>query len=51
MEMNEEGKLIVDPQKMMNDGYGDIGKVIGFIIARFVEKNGSASSRSGRRAG
>ncbi len=38
MELNEEGKLIVDPQKMMNDGYGDIGKVIGFIIARFVEK-------------
>lgn len=38
MDMNEEGKLIVDPQKMMNDGYGDIGKVIGFIIARFVEK-------------
>ena len=35
---NEEGKLIVDSQKMMNDGYGDIGKVIGFIIARFVEK-------------
>ena len=38
MEMNEEGKLIVDPQKMMNDGYGDIGKVMGFIIARYVEK-------------
>ena len=28
----------MDPQKMMNDGYGDIGKVIGFIIARFAEK-------------
>ena len=38
MELNAEGKLIVDPQKMMNDGYGDIGKVIGFIIARFAEK-------------
>ena len=38
MDLNEEGKLIVDPQKMMNDGYGDIGKVMGFIIARFVEK-------------
>ena len=38
MELNAEGKLIVDPQKMMNDGYGDIGKVIGFIIARYVEK-------------
>ena len=33
-----EGKLIVDSQKMMNDGYGDIGKVMGFIIARYVEK-------------
>ena len=38
MEYNAEGKLLVDPQKMMNDGYGDIGKVIGFLIARFVEK-------------
>lgn len=38
MEYTAEGKLIVDPQKMMNDGYGDIGKTIGFIIARFVEK-------------
>ena len=39
MDYNAEGALIVDPQKMMNDGYGDIGKVIGFVIARFVEKN------------
>ncbi len=39
MDSNAEGKLIVDPQKMMNDGYGDIGKMIGFILARFVEKN------------
>ena len=38
MDMTAEGKLVVDPQKMMNDGYGDIGKVMGFIIARFVEK-------------
>ena len=38
MDMNAEGKLIVDPQKMMNDGYGDLGKMIGFVIARFVEK-------------
>ncbi len=38
MDLNAEGKVIVDPQKMMNDGYGDIGKVIGFIIARFAEK-------------
>ena len=38
MDLNAEGKLIVDPQKMMNDGYGDLGKMIGFIIARFIEK-------------
>ena len=38
MDYNAEGKLLVDPQKMMNDGYGDLGKGLGFIIARFVEK-------------
>jgi len=38
MDYNAEGKLIVDPQKMMNDGYGDLGKMIGFIMARYVEK-------------
>lgn len=38
MDYNDTGKLVVDPQKMMNDGYGDIGKTMGFIIARFVEK-------------
>ncbi|MBQ9438510.1 MAG: phosphatase PAP2 family protein [Lachnospiraceae bacterium] len=38
MDLNGEGKLIVDPQKMMNDGYGDLGKMMGFIIARFIEK-------------
>ena len=38
MDLNAEGKLIVDPQKMMNDGYGDLGKMIGFIIARCIEK-------------
>ncbi len=37
-DLNEAGKLIVDPQKMMNDGYGDLGKVMGFIIARYAEK-------------
>lgn len=39
MDYNAEGKLIVDPNKMMIDGFGDVGKMIGFIIARFVEKN------------
>ncbi len=38
MELNADGELIVDPQKMMNDGYGDIGKMMGFLIARFIEK-------------
>ena len=38
MDLNAEGKLIVDPQKMMNDGYGDLGKMMGFIIARYIEK-------------
>lgn len=33
-----DGKLLVDPQKMMNDGYGDIAKIIAFCIARYVEK-------------
>ena len=38
MDYTTEGKLLVDPQKMMNDGYGDLGKMLGFCIARFVEK-------------
>ena len=38
MDYTADGKLLVDPQKMMNDGYGDIGKVMGFIVARYVEK-------------
>ncbi len=38
MTLNAEGKLIVDPQKMMNDGYGDLGKMMGFLAARYVEK-------------
>ncbi|MBQ9009774.1 MAG: phosphatase PAP2 family protein [Clostridia bacterium] len=39
IDLNAEGKPIVDPVKMMNDGYGDLGKVMGFIIGRYVEKN------------
>lgn len=38
MTLNEKGELLVDPQKMMNDGYGDLGKMMGFIVARYVEK-------------
>ena len=32
MTLNAEGKLLVDPQKMMNDGYGDIGKMMGICL-------------------
>lgn len=31
-------KLLVDPQKMMTDGFGDIAKLLGFIAGRYVEK-------------
>lgn len=34
-----DGKLLVDPQRMMNDGYKDIGALVGFCIGRYVEKN------------
>lgn len=33
-----DGKLLVDPQKMMNDGYGDICLLIAFPVARYIEK-------------
>lgn len=33
-----DGKLLVDPQKMMNDGYGDISFLIAFCIGRFIER-------------
>ena len=33
-----DGKLLVDPQKMMNDGYGDIALLIVFPIARLIER-------------
>lgn len=32
------GKLLVDPQKMMNDGYGDTCLLIAFPVARYIEK-------------
>lgn len=34
-----DGRLLVDPQKMLNDAYGDIGGLIAFFAARFVEKH------------
>ncbi|MBO4898052.1 MAG: phosphatase PAP2 family protein [Clostridia bacterium] len=33
-----DGKLLVDPQKMMNDGYADICLFIAFPVSRFIEK-------------
>ena len=33
-----DGKLLVDPQKMMVDGYGDIALAISFPVARYIEK-------------
>lgn len=32
------GTLLVDPQKMMNDGYGDTAFLIAFCIGRFIER-------------
>lgn len=32
------GKLLVDPQRMMNDGYKDIGALAAFFLARYTEK-------------
>jgi hypothetical protein len=53
MDYTASGQILVDPQKMMNDGYGDIGKMVGFIIARFVEKTWirfeAAGGGTGRR--
>lgn len=37
MDYNADGKLIVDPDKMMNDGYGDLAKLFTFCICRFVD--------------
>ena len=33
-----DGALLVDPQKMMNDGYGDIALLIAFPPARIIER-------------
>ncbi|MCR5448892.1 MAG: phosphatase PAP2 family protein [Solobacterium sp.] len=33
-----DGKLLVDPQKMMNDGFGDIAFLIAFCIGRLIER-------------
>ena len=33
-----DGKLLVDPVKMMRDGYGDIGAMMALCIGRYIEK-------------
>lgn len=34
-----DGNLLVDPRRMMVDGYGDLALLISFSVARFVEKS------------
>ena len=33
-----DGRLLVDPQKMMNDGYGDTAFLIALCIGRYIER-------------
>ena len=33
-----DGKLLVDPQKMMNDGYGDLAFLCAFCVGRYIER-------------
>ena len=33
-----DGKLLVDPQKMMKDAFGDLGMFMGLCIGRYIEK-------------
>ena len=47
MDYTAGGKLLVDPQKMMNDGYGDTGKMMGFnyialfpVVLKIFDKRG-----------
>ena len=46
-----DGHLLVDPRKMMNDGYGDIALPIAFPIARFIEKKWIDFTPSGLKTG
>lgn len=41
------GQLLVDPNKMMNDGYGDIALIIGFAVARYIERKWVGFEASG----
>lgn len=46
-----DDRLLVDPQKMMNDGYGDIALLIAFPIARFIEKKWIGFNPAGLKSG
>ncbi len=37
-DLKEDGTLLVDPIKMIRDGYSDIGGLIAFCVGRFIEK-------------
>lgn len=39
MDYNAEGKLLVDPQKMMNDCFKGCGGLLGFLIGSFVDRH------------
>lgn len=38
MDYNEQGKLLVDPQKMMNDCFKGCGGLLAFLIGSFIER-------------
>lgn len=38
MDYDEAGKLLVDPQKMMKDGFKDVDRFLGVTVAWFLEK-------------
>ena len=40
-----DGKLLVDPRRMMVDGFKDIGEFMGFCVGRYVEKRWCAFGR------
>lgn len=46
-----DGKLLVDPARMMNDGYGDLALLIAFPVARFVERKWIRFRPAGGAAG
>lgn len=45
-----DGQLLVDPVRMMKDGYGDVGMLISFCAARFIEKTWVRYENRGTKA-